>query len=82
MDVREFDLLILDTLPPDGRASLEKCVDEIVEEEGFGESPAHMRAAAQAFNQKGCDESLPIDKQLVAHQIAAALRLRAEGSLN
>lgn len=82
MDQRELDHILLDLLPPDGRATLEECVDELLEEQGFGESPADMQAAARAFNEKGCDEALPIDKQLVAHQMAAALRLRAEGKLN
>lgn len=82
MDQRELDHMLLNLLPPDGRVTLEECVDELLEEEGFGESPTHIQAAARAFNQKGCDETLPIDKQLVAHQMAAALRLRAEGMLN
>lgn len=85
MEERELDQLILETLPPDGRATLEECVDALVaelEEEGFDESPARLRVAAQAFNRKGCDEDLPIDQQLVAHQIAAALRMRAEALVN
>lgn len=82
MDRRELDQIMLELLPPDGRATLEEAVDEFVAEEALSDDPARMRAAAGMFSEKGCDRALPVDKQLVAHQMAAALRMRASAMVN
>jgi hypothetical protein len=82
MDQRELDHMLLDLLPPEGRDTLEEVVDEFLREEAIGPEPVRLIAAARMFAQKSNDDELPIDQQLVAHQMAAALRLRADGLLN
>lgn len=72
----ERDRMLLSVLPPDARAVVEEVVDEIIEETILVDSAAAHLAVAQMFEDKGADPALPRDEQLVALQIAAAIRMR------
>jgi hypothetical protein len=75
MTERDFQLLAI--LEPADRSVIEEVVDEVIAETLGASDPELLRAAAEAFD-KRAEEIEPLDERLVALQIAAALRVRAD----
>jgi len=71
----ERDRVVLSLLAPGDRVHIEAVVDEILEEAAPLLDKPYLLAAAAAFDVGA--ETLPDDEKVVAWQIAAALRERA-----
>jgi hypothetical protein len=71
----ERDRMVLSLLEPEDRTKIEEIVEEILDEALSVRDAIYIEAAAGSFDERA--EGLPNDEKLVAWQIAAALRQRA-----
>jgi len=79
MQQKERDRTLLAILEPENRRKIEEVVDDIIADDLPTAEEAHLQAAAAAFDFRA--GALADDEKVVAWQIAAALRIRASGTL-
>ena len=76
----ERDRMLLAILEPYDLAKLLRLVEEIVAEELVPPAANYLNAVADAFDRRGA--TCPDEEKVIAMQVAAALRLRAAGSVS